>query len=170
MTPFPFKLQALFTTIDLQLIYAESSTGNTTHRQRKSKNWKYVLLLKEHKYNLIVEHIKCTFQLGLYSDMAWFRRTTKTLRIACLLAMRDKCVGGIKIILSNLLCVKVTKVAKFALALNQSMTTDTSIISSKGKAVLQIDKGKLWMGRPTRILRSATTMPGVGVEYGRGGS
>jgi hypothetical protein len=102
--------------------------------------------------------------------MAWLRRTTKTLRIACLLAMRDRCVGGIKIIESNLLWEKVTKVAKFALALNQSMTQDTSIISSKGKAVLHIERGRLWMGRPTRILRSATTMPGVGVAYGRGAS
>ena len=102
----------------------------------------------------MVEYIKCTFQLGLYSDMAWLRRTTKTLRIACLLAMRDRCVGGMKIILSNLLCVKVTKVEKFALALIKSMTVETSIISSKGNAVFTIDKGRLCMGRPTRVLRS----------------
>jgi hypothetical protein len=84
--------------------------------------------------------------------------------------MRDRCVGGMKIILSNLLCVKVTKVAKLQLALIQSKTQETSIISSKGKAVLHIERGRLWMGRPTRILRSATTMPGVGVAYGRGAS
>jgi hypothetical protein len=57
--------------------------------------------------------------------------------------MRDKCVGGMKIILSNLLCVKVTKVAKFALALIQSMTHETSIISSRGNAVLHIERGRL---------------------------
>ncbi len=79
-------------------------------------------------------------------------------------------MGGMKIIELNLVCVKVTKVAKFALALNQSITQETSIISSKGNAVLHIDNGRLCMGRPTRILRSATTMPGVGVAYGIGGS
>jgi hypothetical protein len=36
--------------------------------------------------------------------------------------------------------------------------------------MLQIERGRLLIGRPTRILRSATTMPGVGVAYGRGGS
>jgi hypothetical protein len=84
--------------------------------------------------------------------------------------MRDRCVGGIKIIELNLLCVKVTKVAKLQLALIQSMTQETSIISFNGKAVLHIESGILWMGRPIRILRSATTMPGVGVAYGIGGS
>jgi hypothetical protein len=64
------------------------------------------------------------------------------------------CVGGTKIIESNLLCEKVTKVAKFALALNQSITVETSIISSKGNEVFTMDKGRLCIGRPTRVLRS----------------
>jgi hypothetical protein len=63
-------------------------------------------------------------------------------------------VGGMKIIESNLLCEKVAKVAKFALALIQSMTVEMSIISSKGNAIFTMDKGRLCMGRPTRVLRS----------------
>ena len=64
----------------------------------------------------------------------------------------------------------MTKVAKFAFALIQSITVEASTISSRGKEVFTIDRGKLWIGRPTRVLRSWTTMPGVGVAYGNGGS
>jgi hypothetical protein len=116
------------------------------------------------------EQIECTLQLGLYSDIAWLRRTTKIRRIACLLAISERCVGGMKIIELNLVCVKVTKVAKLQLARIQSMTQETSIISSKGNEVLHKESGMLWMGRPTRVLRSDTIMPGVGVAYGMGGS
>jgi len=112
----------------------------------------------------MVPYTKYTFQLGLNSERAWLRRTTKTLRSACRLAIRARWVGGMKIMESNLLCEKVTIVAKFALALNQSSTVEASKISSRGKAVFTMDRGKLCMGRPTRVLRSWTTMSGVGVH------
>ncbi len=70
----------------------------------------------------------------------------------------------------NLVWENVTKVAKFAFARSQSMTVEARTILSKGKQVLTIERGRLWIGRPTRVLRSWTTMPGVGVAYGNGGS
>jgi outer membrane lipoprotein-sorting protein len=63
----------------------------------------------------------------------------------------------------NLVWENVAKVAKFAFARSQSMTVEASIISSRGKEVLTIERGKLWIGRPTKVLRSWTTMPEVGV-------
>jgi hypothetical protein len=63
-------------------------------------------------------------------------------------------VGGMKIMESNLLWEKVTKVAKFAFALIQSIMVETSTISSKGNEVFTMDRGRLWIGRPTRVLRS----------------
>jgi hypothetical protein len=102
----------------------------------------------------MAKYTKCTFQLGLYSERAWLRRIIKTLRSVCRLAIRAIWVGGMKIIESNLLWEKVTKVAKFAFDLIQSITVETSTISSKGNEVFTIDKGKLWIGRPTRVLRS----------------
>jgi hypothetical protein len=75
-----------------------------------------------------------------------------------------------KIIESNLLWEKVTKVAKFAFALIQSRTVEASTISSKGNEVFTMESGRLCIGRPTRVLRSWTTIPGVGVAYGIEGS
>jgi hypothetical protein len=91
----------------------------------------------------MVEHIKYTYQLGLYSDIAWLRRTTNIRRIACLLAISERCVGGMKIIELNLVCEKVTKVAKLQFARIQSITQETSIISSKGNEVLHKESGIL---------------------------
>ena len=95
-----------------------------------------------------------TSQLELDSERAWLRRMTKILRSACLLAIKAMWVGGMNIMESNLDCEKVTKVAKFRLARIQSITVETSIISSKGKEVFTIERGKLCIGRPTKVLRS----------------
>ena len=46
----------------------------------------------------------------------------------------------------------MAKVAKFAFARNQSITVEASTISSRGNEVFTMDKGKLWIGRPTRVL------------------
>jgi len=111
-----------------------------------------------------------TFQLELDSERAWLRRMTNILRKACRLAVNAMWAGGMNIIESNLAWENVTKVAKFIFARIQSMTVEASIISSKGKLVFTMERGRLWIGRPTKVLRSWTTMPAVGVAYGRGGS
>jgi len=95
-----------------------------------------------------------TFQLELDSDRAWLRRMMKILRKACRLAVKAMWAGGMNIMESTLDCEKVTKVAKFRFARIQSMTVEASIISSKGKLVFTMERGRLWIGKPTRVLRS----------------
>ncbi len=95
-----------------------------------------------------------TSQLELDSERAWLRRMTKILRRACRLAVKAMWAGGMNIIESNLDWENVTNVAKFKLERIQSMTMEASIISSRGKLVLTMERGKLWMGKPTRVLRS----------------
>ena len=95
-----------------------------------------------------------TSQLELDSERAWLRRMMKILRRACRLAVKAMWAGGINIIESNLDWENVTNVAKFKLERIQSMTVEASIISSRGKLVFTIERGRLWMGKPTRVLRS----------------
>jgi len=95
-----------------------------------------------------------TSQLELDSERAWLRRMMKILRRACRLAVKAMWAGGMNIIESNLDWEKVTNVAKFKLERIQSMTVEASIISSRGKLVFTIERGRLWMGKPTRVLRS----------------
>ena len=95
-----------------------------------------------------------TFQLELDSERAWLRRMMKILRKACRLAVNAMWAGGMNIIESTLDWEKVTKVAKFRLARIQSITVEASIISSKGKLVFTMERGRLWIGKPTRVLRS----------------
>lgn len=95
-----------------------------------------------------------TSQLELDSERAWLRRMMKILRRACRLAVKAMWAGGINIIESNLDWENVTNVAKFRFERIQSMTVEASIISSRGKLVFTIERGRLWMGKPTRVLRS----------------
>ena len=96
----------------------------------------------------------CKLQLELDSERAWLRRMMKILRRACRLAVKAMWAGGMNIIESNLDWENVTNVAKFKLERIQSMTMEASIISSRGKLVFTIERGRLWMGKPTRVLRS----------------
>jgi len=99
-------------------------------------------------------HTYAKLQLELDSERAWLRRMMKILRRDCRLAVKAMWAGGMNIIESTLDWEKVTKVAKFRLARHQSMTVEASIISSRGKLVLTMERGKLWIGKPTRVLRS----------------
>ena len=84
-----------------------------------------------------------TSQLELDSERAWLRRMMKILRRACRLADKAMWAGGINIIESNLDWENVTNVAKFKLERIQSMTVEASIISSRGKLVFTIERGRL---------------------------
>ena len=83
------------------------------------------------------------FQLELDSERAWLRRMMKILRRACRLAVKAMWAGGINIIESNLDWENVTNVAKFRFARIQSMTVEASIISSNGKLVFTMERGRL---------------------------
>ena len=84
-----------------------------------------------------------TSQLELDSERAWLRRMMKILRRACRLAVKAMWAGGMNIIESNLDWENVTNVAKFKLERIQSMTMEASIISSRGKLVFTIERGRL---------------------------
>ena len=84
-----------------------------------------------------------TSQLELDSERAWLRRMTKILRSACRRAVKAMWAGGMNIMESNLDWENVTNVAKFRFARIQSMTVEASIISSRGKLVFTIERGRL---------------------------
>ena len=101
-----------------------------------------ILFIDEKNTGGIHIHIY-TSQLELDSERAWLRRMMKILRRACRLAVKAMWAGGINIIESNLDWENVTNVAKFRFARIQSMTVEASIISSRGKLVFTIERGRL---------------------------